>query len=192
MTNPAELLLRAHAMLADHGVSREHALMVEIDQAVAVTIQRALPLGIKGGTITFDVIGKPKGQGNMIQAQHGKMVHQQDAALQRWRRAVAKVATVARGGVKPLPKAVPVALGLEFRMPLTDKNGRSRLKTAVPGEWCALATDLDKLTRAVMDALTGVVWTDDCQVVAWLQPSGKRWVQQGEMPGCRVTVAQLG
>lgn len=191
MINPVELMLRAQAMLIEHGVSKEHALIAEIDNAVATGIRRALPLGVKGGTIMFDVIGKPKGQGNMIQAEHGKLIHREDAALRRWRRAVAKAAEVARGGVKPLPKAVTVALGLEFRMPLTDKRGRSRLKTAVAGEWCNLAPDYDKLTRAVMDALTGVIWTDDSQVTAWLLPNGKRWVRDDELPGCRITVAQL-
>lgn len=190
--NPAELMLRAHAMLKEHGVSEDHSLMVELDHAVGVAIQRAIPLGIKGGTMSFDVIGKPKGQGNMMQAPNGKMIHKQDGALRKWQRLVAKAAEVARGGAKPLPKRIPVALGLEFRLPLTTKYGVSRLKTAVPGEWCLLPPDIDKLARAALDAMTGVVWTDDCQVVAWLQPNGKRWIREDEQPGCRVTVAQLG
>jgi Holliday junction resolvase RusA-like endonuclease len=34
--------------------------------------------------------------------------------------------------------------------------------------------DLDKLIRAVGDALTGVLWTDDAQIVTW--STGKGYV----------------
>jgi Holliday junction resolvase RusA-like endonuclease len=46
--------------------------------------------------------------------------------------------------------------------------------------------DLDKLTRAVLDALTGIVWTDDAQVVA--VAATKR---RSATPGVTVTVTPV-
>lgn len=45
--------------------------------------------------------------------------------------------------------------------------------------------DLDKLTRAVLDALTGIVWVDDRQVVALHSTK-----VQGATPGVDVTVTE--
>lgn len=53
----------------------------------------------------------------------------------------------------------PVEIMLTFRLP----RPRSR-PTRV--RWPDRRPDLDKLTRAVLDALTGVAWRDDGQVVA--------------------------
>ncbi len=47
--------------------------------------------------------------------------------------------------------------------------------------------DLDKLTRAVLDALSGIVWRDDSLIVD-LHPS-KRLAEIGEQAGARIRVA---
>ena len=48
--------------------------------------------------------------------------------------------------------------------------------------------DRDKLERAVCDALTGIVWVDDCQVVAG--PTHKVWCDDGR-PGVTISVRSL-
>jgi len=45
----------------------------------------------------------------------------------------------------------------------TGRNAE-KLKPSAP-EWPAVKPDIDKLSRAIMDACTGVVWRDDAQVV---------------------------
>lgn len=49
--------------------------------------------------------------------------------------------------------------------------------------------DLDKLQRAVLDALTGVVWVDDNQVADLV--GRKRYVGEGERPHVDVRVGPL-
>jgi Holliday junction resolvase RusA-like endonuclease len=62
----------------------------------------------------------------------------------------------------------PVSLSMEFRMPRpkahygTAKSGPA-LKGNAP-KWHTSRPDADKLTRCVMDALTGVAYRDDSQV----------------------------
>lgn len=46
--------------------------------------------------------------------------------------------------------------------------------------------DLDKLVRCILDALTGIVYEDDCQVVTVL--ATKAW---GETPGVRIQVEEI-
>lgn len=50
--------------------------------------------------------------------------------------------------------------------------------------------DLTKLTRAVEDALTGVIWKDDSQVIA--QRTNKRYCRGKEIPGVHITVEPIG
>lgn len=60
-----------------------------------------------------------------------------------------------RGG----PWAGPVALQLHFRF----KRPKSHPKSS--SQWHSVKPDLDKLTRAVKDALTGIIYEDDARVV---------------------------
>lgn len=49
--------------------------------------------------------------------------------------------------------------------------------------------DLDKLVRAVKDALTGVMWTDDSQVMEI--SARKVYANEGDHPGARITVGKV-
>jgi crossover junction endodeoxyribonuclease RusA len=48
--------------------------------------------------------------------------------------------------------------------------------------------DLDKLVRAIKDALTGVVWTDDAQVMS--MSAAKLYASEGDMPRAEIQVDQ--
>jgi len=48
--------------------------------------------------------------------------------------------------------------------------------------------DLDKLIRAILDALYNVAYTDDSQVVVLL--TEKRYVREGESPGVRIAIQE--
>jgi crossover junction endodeoxyribonuclease RusA len=80
---------------------------------------------------------------------------------------------------------VPVSVRLEFVLPRPAATPKRRTPPAVK------RPDLDKLARAVLDALTsaGAV-ADDAQVVD-LHPI-KRLAERDETPGCRITVAVYG
>lgn len=88
----------------------------------------------------------------------------------------------------PLADAVQVRVKFVFTRPKshygTGKNA-DVLKGSAP-EYVTRAPDVDKLARAVLDALTGIVFRDDAQV-AHLNV----WKQYGRSAYARVQVAPL-
>lgn len=100
--------------------------------------------------INFRVDGTPVPQGSM-RVFNGNIVHSQGAALATWRSQVAIEAR--KAGCKPEPGAV--RLDLLFGMPKPRTVKRSSP---------SVAPDLDKLIRAVLDALTAIAYLDDGQV----------------------------
>ena len=59
-----------------------------------------------------------------------------------------------------LTRDVPVRVDLVFLLPKPPSRPKRRRC------WPTVKPDIDKLVRAVLDALTSVVFTDDAQVVA--------------------------
>lgn len=49
--------------------------------------------------------------------------------------------------------------------------------------------DLDNLAKAVLDALRGITWGDDCQVQRLVV--SRRWANPGETPGALVEVERM-
>jgi Holliday junction resolvase RusA-like endonuclease len=101
--------------------------------------------------IEFRADGIPVPQGSM-KVINGRVLHSQGSALAVWRSTIAWSAKQAGA----IPIADPIQMTLVFIMP--------RPKT-VKREFPSVAPDLDKLIRAALDALTGVAYLDDGQVV---------------------------
>lgn len=79
-------------------------------------------------------------------------------------------------------RGVAVSLSVEFVMPRpTSLPKRVTQHTKKP--------DLDKLARALKDALTGIVWQDDSQVVALT--ARKRYAVGPERPGAHIVVTPV-
>lgn len=75
-----------------------------------------------------------------------------------WRARIAHEASVAMRTAGLQPISGPVSVSAIFTLP--------RPKSAPKKRWAAdRRPDLDKLTRAVLDGLTSIVYLDDCQVV---------------------------
>ena len=102
-------------------------------------------------TYTFFAEGDPVSQGSMSVFK-GRAVHSNNAKLKAWRTIVNQAA--AEAGMKPLPLPVSVNLKFHLKRPKT-------VNRAVP----SVKPDLDKLVRAVLDAMTGVGYDDDSQVI---------------------------
>ena len=83
---------------------------------------------------------------------NGRMVHSQGSALAVWRSTVELVARESQ--VRKIDGAVSIQLHFFLRRPRTVTR---QLPTVPP--------DLDKLIRAVLDALSGTAYDDDSQVV---------------------------
>jgi crossover junction endodeoxyribonuclease RusA len=109
--------------------------------------------------IRFTVYGKPEPKGSTRSFQHaatGRVVTTADAkGLKLWAYTV-RSAAQERAGVL-LEGPVRLELGFFLTRPRSVSVRKRPYPTAKP--------DLDKLTRAVKDALTGVLWQDDAQVV---------------------------
>lgn len=89
------------------------------------------------------------------------VVHDNKEALRTWREAVRQeaVKAIEEAGLIPYPLAGPVILGVTF----TVRKPKSAPKTRVT--WPERQPDLDKLLRAVKDALRAAgVYRDDAQV----------------------------
>jgi Holliday junction resolvase RusA-like endonuclease len=84
------------------------------------------------------------------------MIHSNHAALMAWRESVASAAKAT--GFECLPLHEPCRVKVEFWLP--------RPKT-VKRAWPTAKGDLDKHLRSIGDALTGVLFVDDGQVVVW-------------------------
>jgi crossover junction endodeoxyribonuclease RusA len=119
--------------------------------------------------VQLDVAGEPKTQGSkraFIVAgkdgrAHANIVDDKSAPLKTWRTAIATEARNEMDGRAPIPAGRPVELRVTFylRKPLSAPKTR---RTWPVG---ARSGDVDKLLRAVFDALRGVAYTDDSQVV---------------------------
>ena len=126
------------------------------------SLERKLP-SVSGGirtdaTITFQVHGLPAPQGSTRAfVVKGKPIITSTAkGLSAWRRLVADVA---QDFAPEQPWEGPVGIDLHFGLPKPKSAPKTRRV------WPDKRPDLDKLTRAVLDALTYVVFADDSQVV---------------------------
>lgn len=114
--------------------------------------------------ISFRVAGTPVAQGSMI-VQRGRVRHSQSDALVNWREEIRgacleemRDTTHWKPEIAPMyaPWDGPVEIELHFTYRPRRKSDSEQQKITAP--------DLDKLTRAVLDALTNTLYRDDRQV----------------------------
>jgi len=134
----------------------------------------------QGLVITVRVPGRPRPQGSMklFRAPAGHEVAKYGDMVYEWRR---KVTTYIRGQVgEREPWTGPVRVSLLFELPRPQGHygtGRNAgmVKASAPPYPAGTRDDIDKLTRAMLDAITdtGIIWLDDGQVVDLV--ARKRW-----------------
>ena len=124
------------------------------------------------GYITLEVVGVPVPQGSMrpiISRSTGKAFVKQDEGLLRYRADIRAVALAA--DLTPLTWAVTMNLSFILPRPayhfypVNTKRSEPEVKPSAP-VFPFGPPDVDKLCRAVMDALTGIVYLDDAQVIS--------------------------
>jgi crossover junction endodeoxyribonuclease RusA len=139
-------------------------------------------------SLTFRVEGTARPQGSMHAFAYRKKVTRTLGArivsdsphLAEWRQAVAAAArAMIPTGRTTYAGAVDVAATFALHRP---QRGAGTLPTTRP--------DVDKLARAILDALTGIVWVDDAQVVAL--HVAKRYTRTGEQPHAAIIVSPAG
>ena len=112
--------------------------------------------------LSFTVYGTPIQQGNLragphITGQRTKLYCADGKKLRPWRQEVAGTAQSLMDGAQPTRDAVEVVVHFYFAKPKSTPK-RIEHKTTKP--------DIDKLERGILDALTGIAFHDDAQVVS--------------------------
>lgn len=108
---------------------------------------------------SFTVYGHPATKGSTVSflGSEGRIITKADCkTLAAWSQAVAWAARAERVRLVEKPQAVALTLAFTFTKP----------KSVTDREAHIVKPDLDKLIRAILDALTGVAYTDDAQVVS--------------------------
>jgi crossover junction endodeoxyribonuclease RusA len=105
--------------------------------------------------LLIEVFGEPASQGSHSVI-NGRIVQVNSAKHKRWRNAVSFAALDLVGeDFELLDEAVEVSI--IFYLP--------RPKTVRDREFPTVFPDIDKLSRSVLDSLSGVVYTDDARVI---------------------------
>lgn len=129
--------------------------------------------------IEFEVEGIPQVQGNHRVSRSG-YTYDTNKKLAPWRRRVALVARQAMNRHRLDPIEGPVSLTIEYALPRTKA-----MKTDPPPPMVQ-RPDSTKLTRAIEDALSGIVYADDSQITD--HRTHKRRAFLGEQPHARVRI----
>jgi crossover junction endodeoxyribonuclease RusA len=118
---------------------------------------------MSGPALQFRVVGLPVTQGSkraVLRGARAGLIDANDAKLRPWREAVRAVATDAWGNRPPVAGPVRVVVLFALHKPASAPKTR---RTWPMG---ARSGDVDKLARAVLDAMTDAgIWRDDAQVV---------------------------
>lgn len=122
------------------------------------------------------VPGKPAPQGSKKHVGHGILI-ESSKALGPWRTLVAW-SVAQHWHVGPLEGPVWVDLG--FVLPRPKATPKRKTPPAIK------APDADKLTRGIFDALTGVCWKNDSQIIDF--HTSKRIAELDELPGVQIGI----
>jgi Holliday junction resolvase RusA-like endonuclease len=147
--------------------------------------------------LQFSVMGTPIPQGSKrawLNSKTQQVMMTEDAGVRHstWRNEVTGQARQAMSNVgrfgDPYRGPISCALTFQFHRPLshygTGKNAEVVKASAPPSP--VKPPDLDKLTRAIWDSLTSVVWVDDAQVVA--ATIRKQYVERWQAEGVLILV----
>lgn len=144
--------------------------------------------------IVFVVRGLPVPQGALVRSPSGGLYHRDAKRLDAWRTAIADEARDAIGSAPAIDG--PVSVRVDFVMPRLRSHflpaNRRRpvpeLRADAP-VWQCGRPDVDKLSRALLDAITGVVIRDDGQVAALT--ARKPYETSSLHPGCVIRIERL-
>jgi len=149
--------------------------------------------------LSFVVYGDPKPAGSKraFRTKTGKtvVVDTSGSSGYRWRMAVREAALAA---VEEEPESLPlfpteplkVTMAFRFERPKGHYNKHGALRNSAP-YYHIVRPDVLKLARAVEDALTGIVWRDDSQIVCENLMKTYIDAEDGWYPGVRVEVEAI-
>jgi len=137
--------------------------------------------------IHFFVPGQPQGKGRAraFSKGNGKIGHYTPAKTRSYEGEIKARAMQAMGANKATDKPISLDLALNYEIPKTWPKWKRHL--ALTGDIVpTVKPDSDNVTKAIKDALNGIAWNDDCQVVYLVVSKS-----YSESPGVLVSVHRL-
>ena len=145
-------------------------------------------------SVTFWVPGIPKPGGSkrgFVNRKTGRVIITEDCkASKDWRISVAFAAA------RAIPRLFPGPLRVTFTFFLPRPHGhygagaRAFFLRASAPDYPAVRPDITKLIRSTEDALKGIAWQDDSQIVQ--QVASKQYGVHGMPAGAQITIAPAG
>jgi crossover junction endodeoxyribonuclease RusA len=136
-------------------------------------------------TITFFVPGTPKPGGSKRHVGNGILIDSSGQAGKDWRGDVKVYAQQAYKG-EPLTGPLEVEFHFVRQWPKSFLRADGGIKPSRHGAKPTTNPDTTKLIRSVEDALTGILWADDSQIV-------RQWGSKvyGTKPGVEIVVKEI-
>ena len=139
-------------------------------------------------TIHLVITGEPVAQGRPRFSTQGGRPRAYDPAKSRDYKQYIRLAASQQMGTTP-PLEGALALGVCVYRPIPKSFSKRRREAAGRGELRPITKpDLDNYVKAAKDALNGVVWRDDSQIVDYIEPFGKYY---SERPRIEIVVTTL-
>lgn len=139
-----------------------------------------------GATQSFEIVGArpaPQGSKSLMRLRSGRSIMVESSRMVKpWRSLVANAARDAGIAMRDGPVAVSIVTRWTRPASHYGKRGLRATAAAYPGY-----ADCDKLARAIFDALAGIAYRNDRQVVRF--EISREWCGDGEAPGAFVTVS---
>ena len=141
-------------------------------------------------SFTFTVLGKPAPQGSKRHVGRGVMV-ESSKRCKPWRQDVRHTVMDLLPGdwYANMDKAIALSCVFVFARPKNHFRTNGQLKPSAPKHCSGRIGDISKLVRAVEDAMTGVVYNDDAQIINLI--AHRRFANDREQPSAIITVTAL-
>lgn len=140
--------------------------------------------------VSFTVVGvaAPAGSKRALRNPHTGRVQVVDASRRapEWKALVAAAAAQAMCGAEPLRGPLHLRVVVHAARPASHRDRHGTVRRGAP-QHPAVRPDITKLVRAVEDAMTGIVYVDDAQIVE--QHAAKRYTLAAPM--VQITVSEL-
>lgn len=141
---------------------------------------------------TFFAPGKPAPQGSKKVHRYIKgraILGESSAAVDPWRKVIAGCARRLQPEQWHAKLPVSLTLTFVFARPKAHFRANGKLKGSAPQHCVTRIGDLDKLCRAVCDALTGIAYDDDSQVFSL--HAVRRYAVGSESHGAHITITTI-
>ena len=152
--------------------------------------QSTTPTANCPNSFTFTVLGKPAPQGSKRHVGKGVMV-ESSKRCKPWRQDVRHTAIdlLPGGWYARMEDAMLLSVTFVFARPKNHFRTNGELKPSAPKHCTGRIGDVSKLIRAVEDAMTGIVYNDDAQIINLL--ATRRYATATESPCAIITVTAI-